>query len=113
MTTIAGKDLSGIVPAYGGAGSVSVAVTGSDIIKSTPAPHRHARWARPQQRCDRSDEEDRALDGTPASEGKNNNVSWPYHSDDGLQTVFEAVQPTRSASSLVGTLSYPCPRVVS
>ena len=31
----------------------------------------------------------RALDGTQRAEGKNVNVSWTYHPDDGLQIVFE------------------------
>ena len=32
----------------------------------------------------------RALDGTLDAEGKNCNVTWTYHPDDGLQMVFEA-----------------------
>ena len=32
----------------------------------------------------------RALDGTLTAEGRNCNVSWTYHPDDGLQMVFEA-----------------------
>lgn len=31
----------------------------------------------------------RALDGTQTAEGRNVNVSWTYHPDDGLQMVFE------------------------
>lgn len=34
----------------------------------------------------------RALDGTLEADGKNCNVSWTYHPDDGLQMVFEAAQ---------------------
>ena len=33
----------------------------------------------------------RALDGTREAQGKNCNVTWTYHPDDGLQMVFEAV----------------------
>lgn len=32
----------------------------------------------------------RALDGTLTAQGRNCNVSWTYHPDDGLQMVFEA-----------------------
>ncbi|MFN8199585.1 MAG: hypothetical protein U0R72_14840 [Nakamurella multipartita] len=32
----------------------------------------------------------RALDGTRDAEGRNCNVTWTYHPDDGLQMVFEA-----------------------
>ncbi len=32
----------------------------------------------------------RALDGTQTAQGRNCNVSWTYHPDDGLQMVFEA-----------------------
>lgn len=35
----------------------------------------------------------RALDGTREAQGHNCNVTWTYHPDDGLQMVFEAVQP--------------------
>lgn len=35
----------------------------------------------------------RALDGTREAQGKNCNVTWTFHPDDGLQMVFEAVQP--------------------
>ena len=34
----------------------------------------------------------RAFDGTQEAEGKNSNVTWTCHPDDGLQMVFEAVQ---------------------
>jgi hypothetical protein len=35
----------------------------------------------------------RALDGTQDADGKNCNVTWTYHPDDGLQMVFEAGRP--------------------
>lgn len=35
----------------------------------------------------------RALDGTREAQGKNCNVTWTFHPDDGLQMVFEAQQP--------------------
>lgn len=35
----------------------------------------------------------RALDGTREAQGKNCNVTWTFHPDDGLQMVFEAVPP--------------------
>lgn len=35
----------------------------------------------------------RALDGTREAQGKNCNVTWTYHPDDGLQMVFEVVHP--------------------
>lgn len=35
----------------------------------------------------------RALDRTLEAEGKNCNVTWTYHPDDGWQMVFQAVQP--------------------
>lgn len=35
----------------------------------------------------------RALDGTREAQGKNCNVTWTYHPDDGLQMVFEVVPP--------------------
>jgi hypothetical protein len=35
----------------------------------------------------------RALDGTQNADGKNCNVTWTYHPDDGLQMVFEADAP--------------------
>lgn len=34
----------------------------------------------------------RALDGTQQADGRNVNVTWTYHPDDGLQMVFEAEQ---------------------
>ncbi|WP_395725436.1 hypothetical protein [Nakamurella sp.] len=35
----------------------------------------------------------RALDGTRGAQGHNCNVTWTDHPDDGLQMVFDAVQP--------------------
>jgi hypothetical protein len=35
-------------------------------------------------------ERTRALDGTQDAEGRNVNVTWTYHPDDGLNLVFEA-----------------------
>lgn len=36
----------------------------------------------------------RALDGTREAQGKNCNVTWTFHPDDGLQMVFEADRPS-------------------
>lgn len=91
VRAVADKHFAGVVPVSGDADSVSITITTYSLTQATPALRNMLdELGFSSAVIDRMGRT-RALDGTLEAEGRNCNVTWTYHPDNGLQMVFEAV----------------------
>lgn len=94
LKAVADKHFSGVTTVRGNSDSVSITISGYDIVDAEPALEAVLdELGFSPAVLDRM-EKTRALDGTLEASGHNCNVTWTYHPDDGLQMVFEAVHPS-------------------
>lgn len=94
LRSVADKHLGDVTSVRGDSGSVSITLSGYDLITAEPGLESMLdELGFSSAVLDRM-EKTRALDGTQEAEGRNCNVTWTYHPDDGLQMVFEAVHPS-------------------
>lgn len=90
LVEVAERHLGGTALVTGDSDSVSVVVFDSNAAKAQPGLRAMLdELGFNSAVLDRMGQT-RALDGTRDAEGRNCNVTWTYHPDDGLQMVFEA-----------------------
>jgi type II secretory pathway pseudopilin PulG len=93
LRAVANKHFKGVVSVSGNADAVSITIQKNEVITAAvPLNRMLTELGFSSAVIDRMDKT-RALDGTQNAEGKNCNVTWTYHPDDGLQMVFEADAP--------------------
>lgn len=93
LIEVAERNLGGTAFVTGDSGSVSVVISKFGIAKAEPRLSKMLdELGFSSAVLDRMGNT-RALDGTRDAQGRNCNVTWTYHPDDGLQMVFEAVPP--------------------
>jgi cell division protein FtsB len=92
LRAVSNTYFTGIAVVTGGAESISITIRDSNVaLASVPIQRMLEELGFSSAVIDRMSNT-RALDGTQEAEGKNCNVTWTYHPDDGLQMVFEAIQ---------------------
>jgi hypothetical protein len=93
LRAVANKYFKGVASVNGTADSVSITIQTYEVITAAlPLKRMLTELGFSSAVIDRMDKT-RALDGTQNADGKNCNVTWTYHPDDGLQMVFEADAP--------------------
>jgi len=93
LRAVANKYFKGVASVNGTADSVSITIQTHEVITAAlPLKRMLTELGFSSAVIDRMDKT-RALDGTQNADGKNCNVTWTYHPDDGLQMVFEADAP--------------------
>ena len=93
LRAVANKYFKGVASVNGTADSVSLTIQTHEVITAAlPLKRMLTELGFSSAVIDRMDKT-RALDGTQNADGKNCNVTWTYHPDDGLQMVFEADAP--------------------
>lgn len=93
LRAVAKKYFKGVASVSGDSDSVSITIQKYEVITAAmPLKQMLTELGFSSAVIDRMDKT-RALDGTQNAEGRNCNVTWTYHPDDGLQMVFEADQP--------------------
>ena len=93
LRAVANKYFKSVASVNGTADSVSITIQTYEVITAAlPLKRMLTELGFSSAVIDRMDKT-RALDGTQEADGKNCNVTWTYHPDDGLQMVFEADAP--------------------
>lgn len=93
LRAVADKYFKTVASVSGDADSVSITIQKYQVITAAvPLNRMLTELGFSSAVIDRMDRT-RALDGTQEADGKNCNVTWTYHPDDGLQMVFEADPP--------------------
>ena len=93
LRAVADKYFKGVASVSGDADSLSITIQSYDVIQAAqPLQQLLTELGFSSAVIDRMDKT-RALDGTQNADGKNCNVTWTYHPDNGLQMVFEADAP--------------------
>ena len=93
LRAVADKYFKGVTSVSGESDSVSITIQKYEVITAAmPLQRMLTELGFSSAVIDRMDNT-RALDGTQNADGKNCNVTWTYHPDDGLQMVFEADPP--------------------
>lgn len=93
LRAVADKNFKTVASVSGDADSVSITIQKYQVITAAvPLNRMLTELGFSSAVIDRMDRT-RALDGTQEADGKNCNVTWTYHPDDGLQMVFEADPP--------------------
>jgi len=93
LRAVANKYFKGVASVSGDPDSVSITIQTYEVITAAmPLKRMLTELGFSSAVIDRMDKT-RALDGTQNADGKNCNVTWTYHPDDGLQMVFEADAP--------------------
>ena len=93
LRAVADKYFKTVASVSGNADSVSITIQTYEVITAAmPLQRMLTELGFSSAVIDRMDKT-RALDGTQEADGKNCNVTWTYHPDDGLQMVFEADPP--------------------
>lgn len=93
LRAVANKYFKTIASVSGNADAVSITIQKNEVsTAAVPLNRMLTELGFSSAVIDRMDKT-RALDGTQNADGKNCNVTWTYHPDDGLQMVFEADAP--------------------
>lgn len=93
LREVADRHFAGVTAVYGDADSVSITVLDYNVSEAAPALRDMlGELGFSSAVADRM-AKTRALDGTQQATGRNCNVTWTYHPDNGLQMVFEATPP--------------------
>jgi len=90
LRDVADQHFAGVTTVYGDADSVSITVLDHNASKAAPALRDMLDDLGFSSAVADRMGKTRALDGTQRATGRNCNVTWTYHPDDGLQMVFEA-----------------------